>query len=338
MSNVAAPPSLPPNVRVFEMVAAAIPARALWVAAEAGVADHLDGTPRGVDELAAATGSHAGALYRILRLLAACGVFEEHADRRFSHTEMSRTLRSDHPTRARAAVRVMGMPEVWKGLGAIETSLATGGTGWDAAMGEPIFDWLRRHPAEASVFNDAMVGIHGGEQPATADAYPFTGTVIDVGGGSGNMIASVLKRHPAVRGVVFDLPHVVAEAAARLKAEGLDGRGSVAAGSFFDGVPAGGDAYILSHIVHDWDEAKCLQILGHVRAAKRPDAKVLIVEMVVPPPNVMHPGKVLDITMLTIAGGQERTEEEYGALLAKAGLRLTRVIPTMSPASIVEAE
>lgn len=338
MPESAAPPSLPPNVRVFEMAAAVLPARALWAAADAGVADHIDDAPRGVDDLAAATGSHAGALYRILRLLAACGVFEEHADRQFSHTEMSRTLRSDHPTRARAAVRVMGMPAVWKGFGAIDASLATGGTGWDAAFGEPIFEWLGRHPAEASIFNDAMIGIHGGEQPAVADAYPFTGTVIDVGGGSGNMIASVLKRHPAVRGVVFDLPHVVAEASARLKAEGLEGRGSVAAGSFFESVPGGGDAYILSHIVHDWDEAKCLQILGNVRAAKRPDAKVLIIEMVLPAPNVMHPGKALDITMLTIAGGQERTEEEYRALLAKAGLRLTRVIPTMSPASIVEAE
>jgi hypothetical protein len=192
MPETAAPPSLPPNVRVFEMVAAAVSARALWAAAEAGVADHVDEAARGVDELATATGSHAGALYRILRLLAACGVFEEHAGRRFSHTEMSRTLRSDHPTRARAAVRVMGMPEVWKGFGAIDTSLATGETGWDAAIGEPMFDWLRRHPAEASLFNEAMIGIHGGEQPATAEAYPFTGTVIDIGGGSGNMIVSVL--------------------------------------------------------------------------------------------------------------------------------------------------
>jgi hypothetical protein len=183
-----------------------------------------------------------------------------------------------------------------------------------------------------------MVGIQGGEQPATADAYPFTGTVIDVGGGSGNMIVSVLKRHPAVRGVVFDQPHVVAEAAARLKAEQLDGRGTTVAGSFFDSIPAGGDAYILSHIIHDWDEPKCLRILGNIKKAKRLDAKVLIVEMVVPPPNVMHPAKVFDITMLPCPGGQERTEEEYGELLAKAGLRLTRVIQTMSPVNIIEAE
>jgi len=338
MPQTAERPALPPNVRVFEMAVAAVLSRALWAVAEAGIADHLDGEPRPVAHLAAAARSDASALYRVLRLLASHGVFEEHGDRRFSHTEMSRTLRSDHPARTRAAVRMFGMPAMHKAFGAIGTSVATGGMGWDAAIGEPVFDWMGRNPAEALLFNDAMIGIHGGEQPATADAYPFAGTVIDVGGGSGNMIVSVLKRHPAVRGVVFDMPHVVAEAAKRLTAEGLDGRASVVGGSFFDGVPAGGDAYILSHIIHDWDEAKALRILEHVRAAKNPGGKVLLVEMVVPPPNVPHPAKMLDVTMLTVTGGQERTADEYRDLLAKAGLRLTRVIPTMSPVSIVEAE
>lgn len=338
MSQPAAAPALPPNVRVFEIAAASVAARALWAVAEAGVADHLGAEPRSADELATSVGAHAGALYRIMRLLASQGIFHEHEGRRFSQTPMSETLRSDHPTRTRAAVRMVGMPSIHSGVGRIDASLATGGTGWEAAHGEPIFDWLARHPAEASLFNDSMIGIHGGEQPATADAYPFAGTVVDVGGGSGNMIVSILKRHPEARGVVFDRPHVAAEATARLKAEGLDARASVASGSFFDGVPAGGDVYVLSHIIHDWDEAKCLQILGHVKAAKKPGAKVLIVEMVVPPPNVMHPAKMLDIMMLLCPGGQERTEDEYRALLAKAGLRLTRVIPTHSPVSIVEAE
>jgi hypothetical protein len=334
----AAPPELPPNVRVFELASATVPARALWAVAEAGVADHVSAEPRPVADLAAAVGADATALYRLLRLLAALGIFHEDEDRRFSHTPMSETLRSDHPTRARAAVRMLGMPAIHAGIGRIDAALATGGTGWQAAHGEPIFDWLARHPAEASLFNDSMIGIHGGEQPATADAYPFAGTVVDVGGGSGNMIVSILRRHPEARGVVFDRPDVVPEAAARLAAEGLSDRASVVGGSFFDGVPAGGDAYVLSHIIHDWDEATCLRILGHVKAAKKPAGKVLIVEMIVPPPNVMHPAKVLDIMMLMCPGGQERTEEEYRALLAKAGLRLTRVIPTHSPVSIIEAE
>jgi hypothetical protein len=337
MSQPATPP-LPANVRVFEIAAATVAARALWVAAEFGIADHLDNEPRGVDELASITTTHADSLYRVLRLLATVGVFEEHAGRRFAHTEMSRTLRSDHPTRTRAAVRMLGMDGMWRALGALDVSARTGGTGWEAAMGAPVFDWLSREPDSAALFNDSMIGIHGGEPPAVAAAYPFAGTVIDVGGGSGNMIVNVLRQHPEARGVTYDMPHVVVEAQRRFEAEGLTGRARVEGGSFFDGVPAGGDLYILSHIIHDWDEERCVRILSHCRAAKAAGGKVLLVEMVVTPPNVPHPAKMLDLVMLAVPGGRERTPEEYGALLAKAGLRLTRIIPTASPVSVIEAE
>jgi hypothetical protein len=333
-----APAALPANVRVFEIAAATVAARALWVAAEFGIADHLDNEPRAVAELASVTKTEADALYRILRLLATVGVFEEHDGRRFGHTEMSRTLRTDHPTRTRAAVQMLGSDGMYRALGAMGVSARTGGTGWEAAMGEPIFDWMAHEPAAAAMFNDAMIGIHGGEPPAVATAYPFTGTVVDVGGGSGNMIVNVLRQHPEARGVTYDMPHVVVEAQRRFEAEGLSGRARVEGGSFFDGVPAGGDLYILSHIIHDWDEPRCLQILEHCRKAKAPGGKVLIVEMVVTPPNVPHPGKMLDLVMLTVPGGRERTPEEYRDLLAKAGLRLTRIIPTASPVSVVEAE
>jgi hypothetical protein len=323
---------------VFEIAAATVAARALWVAAEFGIADHLDNEPRGVGELASVTRTDADALYRILRLLTTVGVFEELDGRRFGHTEMSRTLRTDHPTRTRAAVRMLGMDGMWRGLGAMDVSARTGGTGWEAAMGQPVFDWLAHEPEQAALFNDAMIGIHGGEPPAVAAAYPFAGTVIDVGGGSGNMIVNVLRQHPEARGVTYDMPHVVVEAQRRFEAEGLSGRARVEGGSFFDGVPAGGDVYILSHIIHDWDEARCVRILEHCRAAKAPGGKVLIVEMVVTPPNVPHPAKMLDLVMLTIPGGRERTPEEYRALLTKAGLGMTRVVPTHSPVSIIEAE
>ena len=338
MTQPASAPALPANVRVFEMAASAVAARALWGAAELGVADALDNDPRPVDELAVTCAADPGALYRVLRLLAAHGVFVEHDGRRFSHSEMSRTLRSDHPTRTRAAVRMLSGDGMYRAFGAFRTSLATGRPSWDAAMGEPIFDWLSHEPEAASIFNDAMIGIHGGEPPAVAAAYPFAGTVIDVGGGSGNMIVNVLRQHPQARGVVYDLPHVVVEAQRRLEAEGLSDRARVEGGSFFDGVPAGGDLYILSHIIHDWDEARCVGILNHCRTSKAVGGKVLIVEMVVPPPNVPHPAKMLDIVMLAVPGGQERTEDEYRELLAKAGLRLTRVLPTASPVSVIEAE
>ena len=313
-------------------------ARALWVAAVSGIADHLDNDPVTVGELASVTGTQPDALYRILRLLTMVGVFEELDGRRFAHTEMSRTLRSDHPARTRAAVRMLGSDGMWRALGALDVAARTGGTGWQAAMGEELFDWLSHEPEQAAIFNDAMIGIHGGEPPAVAAAYPFAGTVIDVGGGSGNMIVTVLRQHPGTRGVTYDMPHVVADARRRFEAEGLAGRARVEGGSFFDGVPGGGDLYILSHIIHDWDEARCVQILEHCRKAKAPGGKVLLVEMVVTPPNVPHPAKMLDIVMLAVPGGRERTEDEYRALLAKAGLTLTRVIPTASPVSVIEAE
>lgn len=227
---------------------------------------------------------------------------------------------------------------MWKGFGAMEVSVTSGDPSWAAVMGEPIFDWMSHEPEAAALFNDAMVGIHGGEVPAVAAAYPFAGTVVDVGGGVGNMIAQVLHAHPGTRGIVFDLPHAQEAATRRLAAAGLADRARFVAGSFFEGVPAGGDAYVLSHIIHDWDEERAVAILGHCRAAKNPGGKVLIVEMVVTPPNVPHPAKMLDIVMLTIPGGRERTPEEYDELLGKAGLRLTRVIPTPSPVSIIEAE
>ena len=338
MSQPAIAAALPANVRVFERAASVVAARALWGVAELGVADALDNGPRPVSELAKACGADPGALYRVLRLLATQGVFVEHDGRRFAHSDMSRTLRTDHPTRTRSAVRMFGSDGIHRALGAFNTSLATGAPCWDAAMGEPMFDWLSHEPEAASLFNDAMIGIHGGEPPAVAAAYPFAGTVIDVGGGSGNMIVNVLRQHPEARGVVYDMPHVVAEAQARLEAEGLAGRARVEGGSFFDSVPAGGDVYILSHIIHDWDEARCVRILGHCRQAKAAGGKVLLVEMVVPPPNVPHPAKMLDIVMLAVPGGQERTADEYRDLLAKAGLQLTRVLPTASPVSVIEAE
>jgi hypothetical protein len=338
MNQAVTAPTLPANVRVFEIAAATVAARALWVVAESGIADHLDNDPVPVGELASVTGTQPDALYRILRLLTMVGVFEELDGRRFAHTEMSRTLRTDHPARTRAAVRMLGSEGMWRALGALDVSARTGGTGWQAAMGEELFHWMSHEPEQAAIFNDAMIGIHGGEPPAVAAAYPFAGTVIDVGGGSGNMIVNVLRQHPGTRGVTYDMPHVVVEAQRRFEAEGLAGRARVEGGSFFDGVPAGGDLYILSHIIHDWDEARCVQILEHCRKARTPGGKVLLVEMVVTPPNVPHPAKMLDIVMLAVPGGRERTEDEYRALLAKAGLRLTRVVPTQSPVSVIEAE
>ena len=175
--------------------------------------------------------------------------------------------------------------------------------------------------------------------PPSPDAYDFSAfsTVVDVGGATGNLLSAILSRHPGPRGILFDRPHVVSDAPALLAALGVTDRATIEAGSFFETIPAGGDVYILSHIIHDWSEEQCLTILGHVRRAMRPDGRLLLVEMVLPAGDTQHLGKLLDIVMLVLPGGQERTEEEYRTLLGKAGFRLIRVVPTDSAASVVEA-
>jgi hypothetical protein len=184
-----------------------------------------------------------------------------------------------------------------------------------------------------------MVGIHGGEPPAVAAAYDFSGlkTIVDVGGATGDLLTTVLGRNPGARGILYDLPHVVRDAPALIHARGLTDRVRIEPGSFFEKVPSGGDAYLLSHIIHDWSEEQCLTILGNCRRVMSAGGRLLIIEMVLPSGDTPHPGKMLDMMMLVGPGGQERTEEEYRALLAKAGLRLTRVVPTASPVSVVEA-
>jgi hypothetical protein len=184
-----------------------------------------------------------------------------------------------------------------------------------------------------------MVSFHGAEPAAVAAAYDFSATtmVVDVGGATGNLLAAILEKHSGCRGVLYDLPHVVRDAPRLIQTHGLAERATIESGSFFERVPEGGDAYLLSHIIHDWTEEQCLTILGHCRRAMRPNSRVLIIEMVLPAGNAPHPGKMLDMMMLVGPGGQERTEPEYRDLLNKAGLRLTRVVPTDSAVSVIEA-
>jgi hypothetical protein len=218
-------------------------------------------------------------------------------------------------------------------------SVQTGEPGFQKAYGMPIFDWLASHPAEASLFNDTMVGVHGMEPAAVAAAYDFSGfqTIADVGGSTGNMLSTILGQHAGPRGILFDMPHVVRDAPALIQQRGLTDRIRIEPGSFFESVPAGADAYILSHVIHDWNEKQCLAILDNCRRAMNAHGRLLLVEMVLPSGDTPHPGKMLDMVMLITPGGQERTAAEYGALLDKAGFRLTRVAPTASPVSIVEA-
>jgi len=330
---------MPPHAQLIQMGTGSWVSAIVYAAAKLGLADHLAAGPKSAAELAGATATHAPSLHRLMRTLASLGILTERDAQRFALTPLGEALRTGAPGSARATLLAFCSQWFERGFEEMLYSVQTGKTGFEKAVGMPVFEYLARHPEDASNFSEAMVGFHGAEPPAVAAAYDFSGftTVVDVGGATGNMLAAILSRHVGPRGVLFDRPHVVRDAPALLKARGVEERVTIEPGNFFDSVPAGGDAYVLSHIIHDWTEDQCLTILGHCRKAMKPDGRLLIVEMVLPAGDTPHPGKILDMVMLVIPGGQERTEAEYAALLGKAGFRLTRVVPTASAVGVVEA-
>jgi hypothetical protein len=311
----------------------------LYAAAALRLADHLSNGPRSAEELQAATNAHAPSLHRLMRALASLGVLTEAGERRFALTPLGEALISGAPGAARSAVLTLAGPAFWRAWEHFLFSVQTGKTGWERAWGKPLFDYFAEHPDEASLLSETMVAFHGGEPPAVANAYPFSevGVVVDIGGATGNLLAAILARHERVRGVLYDLPHVVRDAGALLKSRGVADRVTVIGGSFFESAPTGGNLYILSHVLHDWPDDRCLAILRTCRKAMQPGTRLLIVEMILPGGDEPHPGKMLDLSMLVGAGGQERTEEEYGALLAASGFRKTRTLRTSSPVSLLEA-
>ena len=314
-------------------------AKLIYTAAKLGIADKLADGPKSADELAGHMGLHAPSLHRFMRTLAGFGILTSAGDKRYALTSLGETLKTGAPGSARSTILTFCGPTFVKAFDRITDSLETGGTGFEAEFGMPIFDYFAEHPDEASMFSESMVGFHGGETPAVAAAYDFSqfGTIVDVGGATGNMLSAILTHHDGPRGVLYDMPHVVADAPELLTASEIADRVTIESGSFFESVPTGGDAYILSHIIHDWSEEQCLTILANIRRAMKPDGKLLIVEFVLPEDDTPHLGKLADMIMLVVPGGQERTPEEYDELLTKAGFSMKRVVPTESPVSIVEA-
>ena len=339
MSYVAAAETAtaPPEGQIAEILLSQVIPRLVYLTATLNLADHLAPGPKTAEELASVTGTHAPALHRILRTLASLGFVREEAQHRFALQPLGAVLKSGTPSHAAAVV--LGGELLARSLDNLLYSAQTGKTGFERSFGMPLFDWLGANPSQALLFNDTMVGFHGMEPAAVAAAYDFSAfqTIADVGGSTGNMLATILSRYPGPDGILFDLPHVVREAPAILQQRGVADRIRIEAGSFFDGVPVGADAYVLSHVIHDWNHEQCLTILGHCRRAMRSDGCLLLVEMVLPEGDAPHPGKLLDMVMLTVPGGEERTPSQYRALLDQAGFRMTRVVPTASLVSIVEA-
>jgi hypothetical protein len=333
-------PAPPPDVILLQMLFGAQMQRSVCLAARLGIPDLLAEKAQTAEELAAETGTHAPSLYRLLRTLASIGVFTEDVVKRFELTPISALLRGDVPNSVRDFAVMMGEDWIWQAWGELPYSVETGGVAHEKAQGMGSFEFFQKNAEAGKVFNAAMTNFTRAIIPAFVEAYDFSGVnrLVDVAGGHGLLLAGVLKANPHLQGVLFDLPFVIEGARGLLDEEGLSDRVELVSGNFFESVPAGADAYVMKHIVHDWDDESSIKILKNIRSAMSENGKVLIVEMVVPEGNEPHPSKALDITMLVMEGGKERTKGEYGNLLEASGFRLTRVIPTKSPYSVIEGE
>lgn len=314
--------------------------QAISTAVELGIPERLSKGARRCRDIATDAGVPEDGLYRLLRALSSLGLFAEGRGRRFKLTTMGELLRNDSPESLAGFARLMGHDVTWRPWGLLSYSLKTGLPAFDEVFGAPLFEYFSTHPEAAAVFDRAMTSISATQANATAAAYDFRGiaTLMDVAGGHGLLLATVLRRHKTMRGVLFDLPHVAAGAAATFTRFGVADRVRVETGDFFKTLPPGADAIIMKYILHDWDDKSAIRILETCHRALGPRGKVLIVDAVVPPGNSPHYGKLLDLNMLVLTPrGRERTKAEFKELVGKAGFRLARVIATDSPLSIVEA-
>lgn len=309
------------------------------LAARLEIAERLADGPRSAEELARATGTHSEALYRALRALASLDVFEELDGRRFALTPLGERLQAAHPASVRPQALFAGS-EAYRAWAELPYSVATGETAFDHLYGMSHFAWLAEHPAENAIFNQIMTSGSAQNADAVVAAYDFSagGTVVDVAGGQGMLLATILRANTALRGVLFDQPHVVASAEQTLRGAGVAERCEIVSGDFFERVPPGGDFYTLRQIIHDWDDERAIAILRNCAQALGPRSKVLVIELVMPDGPGAGRAAFLDMQMLMMTGGHERTATEFERLFSAAGLRLTRIIPTQAGASIVEGE
>ena len=313
--------------------------RLVHVAAKLRLADLLKGGSRTVEDLASAADVQPVPLYRLLRALASLGIFAETKGRRFKLTPLAATLQTGVPNSMHAWAMMVNEPWMWDSWKQLLSGVKTGEMPFLKAHGMPIFQYLEHHPEDLEVFGESMSSLSQAENPAIAAAYKFPKgrTLVDVGGGHGSLLAAILKANPFLKGVLFDQSAVIARAEndKHITAKGIAQRCRLESGNFFEGVPKGGDAYLMKYILHDWNDDECVKILANCRAAMNEKGKVLVVDNVVSAGNDPSWGKLLDIQMLII-GGRERTKQEFATLFASAGLKLTRIVPTKCPLSIVE--
>jgi SAM-dependent methyltransferase len=311
----------------------------LYIAVKLRIPDRLAAGPRTAADLARELAVNEDALFRVLRTLASLGVFEQPAARTFSNNTASSMLRSGTPGSMYEMALWMSDPLHFQVYADAMHSVQTGKPAAEKTFGMPVFEYFPKHPEESEIFNNAMTMFSGTVIPAVLDVYDFGGinTLVDVAGGHGRVLTSILQKYPAMQGVLFDLEHVLAGARAVIKDLGLENRCRALSGDFFKAVPQGGDAYIMKHIIHDWDDERAALILKNIREAMKPGGRVILLEAVVTPGSQPDFAKIIDLEMLLMPGGRERTEQEFRDLFAGAGFELTRVIPTKSPLSVIEA-
>jgi hypothetical protein len=333
------PPEQSPSAALRRLANGFQVSQAIYVAATLGIADELRAGPRSSADLAEATESHPDALHRLLRALASVDVLHEGADGRFSLTELGECLRSDAPQPVGGWAALIGRPYFWTAWGALLHSVRTGENAMTHVTGAGPWEYRAQRPEEGAIFDRAMTDLSRRFTRALLDAYDFSrfGTVVDVGGGQGALLAAILAAHPALRGILFDLPHVVGPADGVLAAAGVADRCAVVAGDFFAGVPEGGDAYVLRAVLHDWEDAEAIAILRSCRRATPDDAALLVVERELGGPNENPDAKFADLNMLVMPGGRERTVEEFAALFDSAGFELAGTTPTAAAMSVIEA-
>ena len=313
--------------------------QAIHVAALLKLSDHMAESPRTVAELAAATATHEQSLLRLLRALSTVGVYTQHDDGRFANAAMGHALRSDAPGSIAGWARFVGSDYYWQAWAALSHSVQTGENAFAATHGMPVWEYRRRHPEAQRAFDEAMTALSGAVVDAVLDAYDFGRfrTVADVGGGKGALLSGVLRRHPSVRGILFDQPEVVRGADAFLASAGVADRCETVAGSFFEAVPHGADAYVLKSVIHDWPDGEAVAILRVCRQAIDGDGVLLLVEQLLDATPDQMRTAFSDLNMLVGPGGRERTQAEYAGLLDAAGFRLDRLVPTASDVLVLEA-
>ena len=326
---------LPPPAQLMQFILGRWISKPIYVAAKLGIADMLADGPKSIDQLATESKSHAAFLYRMMRALASVGIFAENEDNRFELTPMAELLKT-------GMMRCMPLmfESDWsdKAWGCFYDSIKNGSTAFETAHGMPVSDWLEKNSEAARVFNEANAIKAAGSHRAILDVYDFSGvsTLVDVGGGIGVLMMQILAAHSSMSGIIVDVPSVVERAREVIQARGLENRCQATAGNFFESIPSGGDAYLMSNILHDWSDEQCRLILANCCQAMKAGSKLLVMEMVVPHGNEPSVAKLLDLEMMVTTGGRERTEAEFEDLFESSGLKLSRIIPTKDQVSVIE--